>query len=110
MRIPNFDNEFILYTFASNHLIATMITQKNEEGEEFPISFMRSRLQGAKLNYPTINKQAFQLLKVMKHFQTHLLRSHTNIIVPHSTTISLVIQKELGDRQGNWLTRYKSMT
>ena len=30
--IPNFDNEFILYTFASNHSIVVVITQKNEEG------------------------------------------------------------------------------
>ena len=38
---PNFDNEFILYTFASNHSIVVVLTQKKEEGEEFPVSFMR---------------------------------------------------------------------
>ena len=40
LRSPNFDNEFILYTFDSDHSIAAVLTQKNEEGEEFPVSFM----------------------------------------------------------------------
>ena len=40
----NFDNELILYTFASNHLIAVVLTQNNEEGEEFPLSFMSKGL------------------------------------------------------------------
>ena len=40
LRSPNFEKEFILYTFASNHSIATVLTQKDEVGEEFPVSFM----------------------------------------------------------------------
>ena len=59
LRSPNFDNEFILYTFASDHSIATVLTQKNEDGEEFPVSFMSTGLQGAELKHPAIDKQAF---------------------------------------------------
>ena len=40
LQCSNFDNEFILYTFASDHSIVVVLTQKNEEGEDFPISFM----------------------------------------------------------------------
>ena len=36
LRSPNFDNEFIFCTFASDHLIIVVLTQKNEEGGEFP--------------------------------------------------------------------------
>ena len=35
LQSPNFDNECILYTFASDHSIATVLTQKNEEIENF---------------------------------------------------------------------------
>lgn len=38
LRSPNFDNEFILYTFASDHSIVVVLTQRNEDGEEFPDS------------------------------------------------------------------------
>ena len=40
LQSPKFDNEFIVYTFASGHSIATVLTQKNEDGEEFRVSFM----------------------------------------------------------------------
>ena len=34
---PNFDREFILYTFSSNHLILDVLIEKDEVGEEFPV-------------------------------------------------------------------------
>ena len=40
LRSPNFKNEFILYTFASNHSIVAVLTQTNEDKEEFLVSFM----------------------------------------------------------------------
>ena len=61
-------------------------------------------LQGAKLKYLTINKQAFVVFKAIKYFCPYLLRSHTKIIVPHSSVRALLIQKEPGDRRGKWLT------
>ena len=65
---------------------------------------MRIGLQGVELKYPTIDKQAFVVFKVVKHFRLYLLRSHTKIIVPHSAVRALLIQKEPRDRRGNWLT------
>ena len=40
LRSPNFDKEVILYTFASDHSVATVLTQKKEVKQEFPVSFM----------------------------------------------------------------------
>ena len=101
LQIPNFDDEFILYTFASDHSIVVLLTWKNEGGEEFLVSFMRTRSQGVKINYPTIDKQSFVVFKVLNYFRPYLLRSHTKIIVPHSMVRSLLIQKEPGDQRGN---------
>ena len=97
LRSPNFDNEFILYTFASDHSIAAVLTQKNEDGEEFPVSFMSTGLQGAELKYPAIDKQAFAVFKAVKHLCPYLLRSHTKVIVPRTVVRALLIQKEQGD-------------
>lgn len=65
---------------------------------------MSMGLQGAKLNYAAIVKKDFMVFKETKYFQPYLLRFHTKFIVPHSTLRSLLIQKELGYRWGNWLT------
>ena len=98
LRSLNFDNEFILYTFSYDHSIVVVLTQKNEDEEEFLVSFMSIGLQGSELKYPTIDKQAFAVFKAVNHFHPYLLRSHTKIIVPHSVVRALLIQKEPRDR------------
>lgn len=101
LQSPNFDRFFILYTFSSNHSIVDMLMQKDEFREELLVSFIIMWLEGSKLVYPNIDKQAFVILKVVKHFRPYLLRSHTKIIGPNSVVRSLLIQKETGYGWGN---------
>ena len=61
-------------------------------------------MQGAKLNYPTIDKQAYVVFKVVKQFRPYILKNWTKVIVPHPAVRSLFLQKDLGDRRGNWVT------
>ena len=44
LKSPNFEKYFILYTFASNDSLATVLTQKEDGGYEYPISFMSTGL------------------------------------------------------------------
>jgi len=81
---PNFDKEFFLYTFASNVSYVAILTQKNVDGNEVPISYMRSNLQGAELNYPYVEKL---------HLCPYLLKAKTKVIVPHATVRALFVQK-----------------
>ena len=80
-----------------------MLTQKEDGGDELPISFMSTGLQGAELNYPTMDKQAYAVFKVVKQFRPYILKNRTKVIVPHPAVRSLFIKKELGERRGNWV-------
>ena len=104
LRSPNFDKDFILYTFASDDSLAAVLTQKEDGGDEFPIDFMSTSLQGAELNYPSIDKQAYTVFKAVKQFRPYILKNRTKVIVPYPAVRSLLIQKELGERRGNWVT------
>ena len=104
LKSPNFDKDFILYTFASDDSLAAMLTQKEDGGDEFPISFMSTGLQGAELNYPAIDKQAYAVFKAVKQFRPYILKNRTKVIVPYPVVRSLFVQKELGERRGNWVT------
>ena len=75
--------------------------QKEEGGDEYPISFMSTGLQGAKFNYPAVHKQAYAVFKAVKQFRSYILKNRTKVIVPHPTVRSLFVQKELGERRGN---------
>ena len=44
LKIPDFDKDFILYTFASDDSPAAVLMQKEDGGDEFPISFMSTGL------------------------------------------------------------------
>ena len=63
LKIPNFEKDFILYTFASNDSLAVVLTQKEDGGDEYPISFMSTGLQGDELNYPVVDNKIMQFLK-----------------------------------------------
>ena len=83
--------DFILYTFASDDSLVAVLTQKEDGGEEFPISFMSTGMQGAKLNYPAMDKQAYVVFKAVKQFRPYILKNWTKVIIPHPAVRSLFI-------------------
>jgi hypothetical protein len=104
LRSPDFSKYFLLYTFASDHSLATVLTQKYDQGDKFLVAFMSTGLQGVELNYPLVEKQAFSLHKEIKQFRSYILKKCTKFIVPHPEVRSMFVQKELGERRGNWIT------
>ena len=87
-----------MYTFASDSSYAAVLTQKNQENNEAPIAFTSSSLNGAELNYPEVDKQAFVVFKLVKHFRPYLLKSHTKVIVPYSAVKNILVQKDMGEK------------
>ena len=81
-----------------------MLTQKEDEGDEYPISFMSTGLQGVELNYYAIDKQAYAVFKAVKQFKPYILKNRTKLVVPHPAFCTLFAQNELGERRGNWVT------
>ena len=51
-----------------------------------------------------MNKQVYAVFKAVKQFQPYILKNRTKVIVPHPAVRSLFVQKELGERRGNWVT------
>ena len=90
---PDYEKGFILYIFASNTSYVSIITKKNEEGEELPIDFMSLGLHNAELKYHEVDKNAFAMFKVLKHFRPYLLKSRTKVILPYPMVRNLLVQK-----------------
>jgi hypothetical protein len=64
---------------------------------------MSTDIQGFKVNYPAIEKKAYAVYKVVKHFKSYILKNHTKFILPHPAVQSLFTQQERGERRGNWM-------
>jgi hypothetical protein len=101
---PDYNKEFILYTFSSDQSYAAMLTQKNDQDAEVPIAFNSSGLQGVELNYSDVEKKAYAVFKSIKHFRPFLIKSHIKVIVPHSAVRNLLVQKDLGEKRSHWVT------
>ena len=80
---PNFDNQFIVYSFYFEDSVATMLTEKNQKGEELPISFMIKELHDYEIRYSPSEKQVFSLLRAVSKFIPYILSSPVKDYVPH---------------------------
>ena len=67
--------------------------QKNEEGQEQPIAFMSRSLQNFELKYTTMEKQAYALVKPLKHFITYIGYSKVVGYVPHLAVKDIYLNK-----------------
>jgi hypothetical protein len=80
--------------------LVAVLTQKDDENNEAPVSFMSTNLQGAELNYPAIDKQAYTVYKAVKHFRSYILKNHTKVIVPHPSGQIFVHSTRDGRKKG----------
>jgi hypothetical protein len=81
---PYFQRDFIIYSFSTEIVVASILTQRNTKGDELSISFMRKTLHDYELRYSKLEKQALSLVKAVAHFQTYILNSHAIAYVPSS--------------------------
>ena len=84
---PDFTKDFLIFSFASEHIVATVLLQKYPEGQEQPIAFFSKALRDAPLKYNIMEKQAYDLVKALNDFRVYILHSHIIAFVPHVVEI-----------------------
>jgi hypothetical protein len=87
LRSPDFNRYFNLYTFASDQSLVVILTRKDDDSKEAPMSLMSTNIQGFDLNYPSIDKISYAVYKAGKHFRSYILKNHTKLIVPHPVVL-----------------------
>ena len=58
---PNLKKDSIIYCYASDHTMSSIMLQRNEKGEEVPISFIGIPLKKHELCYSMAKKKPFLL-------------------------------------------------
>jgi hypothetical protein len=77
---PDFEKEFLIFSFASQDTLAAALLQKNYEGFEQPIAFFSRALRDVELKYDIMEKQDFSLVKALKSFRVYVLHSKVHCI------------------------------
>ena len=99
---PDYTQDFILFSFASEHTLAAVLMQKRD-GVEKPIAFFSRIIRDGALKYNIIEKQALALVKALKYFRVYILKSHILAYVPNSVVKDVLVQAELEGRRGKWI-------
>lgn len=90
---PDFRKDFILYTFTPDPSLVLLLKQKDYDHYEWHLSFVTTILQGAKINYLNIRKEAYKVYKAMKHFILYILKNRVRVMVPHPAIRFLFMQQ-----------------
>eukprot|EP00253_Pinus_taeda_P031291 PITA_31291 len=100
---PQFDKDFIIFSFASEHTIAAVLLQKDDQGNEKPISFFSRALRDAPLKYQIMEKQSYAVVKAIKDFRIYILYSHVIAYVPKAVVKDILTQEGLEGKRGKWI-------
>eukprot|EP00253_Pinus_taeda_P022354 PITA_22354 len=100
---PQFNKDFIIFSFASEHTIAAVLLQKDDQGNEKPIAFFSGALRDAPLKYQIMEKQAYTLVKAIKDFRIYILYSHVISYVPNSVVKDILTQEGLEGKRAKWI-------
>ena len=102
---PNYAKEFRFFSFASEETIDGVLLQRNDEKQEQPIAFMSKSLQNSELKYSTMEKQAYALVKSLKHFRVYIWYSRIIGCVPHSAVKDILAQQDCLGPRGRWVSK-----
>ena len=66
---------------------------------------MSRALQHSELKYTTMEKQAYALVKSLKHFRTYLVYSKIIGCVPHAAVKDIMSPKDCIGIRGKWVSK-----
>ena len=102
---PNYTQDFILFSFASEHTMAVVLMQKRDQHEK-PIAFFSRTIRDAALKYNIIEKKALALVKALKYFRVYILHSHILAYVPNAAVKDVLVKTDPEGRRGKWIAAF----
>jgi hypothetical protein len=103
--IPKYSKDFLIFSFASFDTVAMVLLQKNEEGQEKPISFFCKALRDAEIRYEIMEKHAYALVKSLISFRVYVLHARVTTYVLSASVKDILIQPDIDGRRGKWIAK-----
>jgi hypothetical protein len=97
---PYFSRDFIIFSFASQDTIAGFLMQKDVDDYEHPVDFMSKVLRDSELNYSIMEKQAYALVKSLKHFRNYVGYNKIKAYVPYPAVKDVLSQQDCMGTRG----------
>jgi hypothetical protein len=102
---PDYSRDFIIFSFTSWDTIAGVLLQKDVDDYEHPVAFMSKVLRDPELNYSITEKQAYALVKSLKHFRNYVGYNKIKAYVPYPTVKDVLTQQDCMGTRGKWVSK-----
>jgi len=100
--VPIPDKPFILYIVAQEQSLGALCAQKNEEGEEVALHYLRCMLVGAELKYSPIEKICLSLVFAVQKLR-HYMQAYTVQVVSKADPTKYILSRPiLSGRLAKW--------
>src|SRR2546429_785845 len=100
LSLPNFDSTFEIECDASGIGIGAVLMQERK-----PIAYFSEKLNGAKLNYSTYDKELYALVRALEVWEHYLLPKEFVIHTDHESLKHLKGQGKLNKRHAKWIEK-----
>jgi hypothetical protein len=102
---PDYWQDFMIFSFASQDTIVGVLLQKDVDDHEHPIAFMSKVLRDSELNYSITEKQAYALVKSLKHFRNYVGYNKIKAYVHYPAVKNVLSQQDCMGTRGNWVSK-----
>lgn len=94
-----------IFYFASLHIIAAILLQKNKYGCEQTISLFIQILRDVEMKYNLLEKQAYALVKALKAFRMFVLQLEITTFVPTTMVKDILVQGYSEGKRRRWIEK-----
>ena len=102
LRMPGFKRPFLLFTDASGFALGAILSQKDDEGNEYVCQYASRLLKGAEYHYGITEKECLAVLWAIKHFRVYLHGTKFTVITDHSALVWLMSVADPTGRLARW--------
>lgn len=101
----DYTKDFIISPFSSEHTIATILLQKNEQGYRKTIAFFSNALQHVEIKYNIIDKCAYTLVKTLKGFREYILMENSIVYLLDLVVRDILLHHDTEGIRGKWIAK-----
>ena len=102
LRQPDFQKPFQVYTDASGFALGAVLSQRDDNNNEYACAFASRILKGAELHYGITEKECLAVVFAVKQFRIYLYGTQFQVITDHSALAWLMNINDPTGRLARW--------
>ena len=102
LAFPDIEKTFTLTTDASATATGAVLSQRQDDGKEHPVSFYSKTLDTTQRKWDSCEQELFAIVAAVKHFRCYLMNVRFKIFTDNAACTYILKKPELSPRLARW--------